>query len=51
MSEIPWCEIHHIQFELFQGQTDDDPEYYDCPECKREDVEALYGDAYKGAAS
>ena len=44
-----FCEIHWCFFELFEG-VDDDPDYYECPECERERAEALYdGSHYENA--
>jgi hypothetical protein len=38
--EIPWCEEHHCEMELYEG-VDDEPDYYECRECEREKGEAL----------
>lgn len=40
MSEIPWCEEHQCYYELYDDRADE-PEYYACHECKREDGEAM----------
>jgi hypothetical protein len=37
---VPWCEEHQCQFVLFDDKPGE-PEYYDCPECRREDAEQL----------